>query len=78
MFCKNHRLANFLVLLHVQFHNACGIRPYKYLIPRIAITSRDPMHWRNIYTSGSQSGQYRPPGVNWTIQGVEWGSLNGP
>jgi len=21
--------------------------------------------------SGSQSGRYRPPGVNWTIQGVD-------
>jgi len=24
-----------------------------------------------VYTSGSQSGRYRPPGVNWTIQGVD-------
>jgi len=23
------------------------------------------------YTSGSQSGRYRHPGVNWTIQGVD-------
>jgi len=23
------------------------------------------------YISGSQSGRYRPPGVNWTIQGVD-------
>jgi len=29
------------------------------------------------YASDSQSGRYRPPGINWTIQGVEWGSLNG-
>jgi len=24
-----------------------------------------------VYTSGSQSGRYRPPGVEWTIQGVD-------
>jgi len=23
------------------------------------------------YISGSQSGRYRPPGVNWNIQGVD-------